>query len=459
MSASPDHHAQRLALALTCQARLLSTPRLHEAAGALATELATALGLRHVAVARVHRGSARVIAVSHLAEQDSTQSADAIATAALDEAIDQNATVCFPPTPDAPLQITHAHAQLVRIRGGWACSMPLTADETIVGALLVESDSGVPMSAEDIELLETVGALAGPVLAMRAADSAPLPRRVMRALRPHPMPGHPLRNLALGSATALVLAALFVPLPYNITADARIEGEIQRAMVAPADGYIQHANVRPGDTVRAGQVLVTLADRELLLERRKLESELAQHENAFASALSLKDRGQLVVQQARASEARARIELIDHRLDRGLIRAPMESVVLTGDLDQAQGAPVARGEVLLVLAPRDRYRLMIEVDERDVAELTVGAPGRVALTALASESIDFTVTRILPTATARDGRHFVEVEAQLDTPPAAVHPGMRGYARIAAGRLPLAAQWSVRVRDWLKLQLWRAFGV
>ena len=72
---------------------------------------------------------------------------------------------------------------------------------------------------------------------------------------------------------------------------------------------------------------------------------------------------------------------------------------------------------------------------------------------------DFTVTRIMPTATARDGRHFVEVEAQLDTPPAAVHPGMRGYARVSAGRLPLAAQWSVRVRDWLRLLLWRGFGV
>ena len=459
MSVSDDHHAQRLALALTCQARLLSTPRLHEAAGALATELATALGLRHVAVALVQRGSARVVAVSHLAEQDEARSADALAAAAMDEAIDQNATVCFPAAHGARLQVTHAHAQLARTRGAWVCSMPMPADDEIVGALLVESDRDAPLAAEDVELLETVAALAGPVLAMRAADSAALPRRLMRALRPQARPGHPLRKFALGSATALLLAALFVPVSYNITADARVEGEIQRAMVAPADGYIHHASVRPGDTVRAGQVLVTLADRELLLERRKLESELAQHENAFASALSLKDRGQLVVHQARAGEARARIELIDHRLERGLIRAPMESVVLTGDLDQAQGSPVERGEVLLVLAPRDRYRLMIEVDERDVAELTVGAPGRVALTALASESIDFTVARILPTATARDGRHFVEVEAQLDTPPAAVHPGMRGYARVAAGRLPLAAQWSVRVRDWLKLQLWRAFGV
>lgn len=62
-------------------------------------------------------------------------------------------------------------------------------------------------------------------------------------------------------------------------------------------------------------------------------------------------------------------------------------MVLTGDLDQAQGTPVQRGEVLLVLAPQVRYRRMIEVDERDIHLLAPQGSGRVALGALPATTI------------------------------------------------------------------------
>lgn len=62
-------------------------------------------------------------------------------------------------------------------------------------------------------------------------------------------------------------------------------------------------------------------------------------------------------------------------------------MVLTGDLDQAQGTLVQRGEVLLVLAPQVRYRLMIEVDERDIHLLAPQGSGRVALGALPATTI------------------------------------------------------------------------
>ena len=263
----------------------------------------------------------------------------------------------------------------------------------------------------------------------------------------------------MAAVLVVLAAALWMPLPHSLGADARIEGEIQRAMVAPADGYIQKAFVRPGDVVREGQLLVELADRELQLERRRLRSELAQHDNAFSAALALAERGQFVVERARADEARARIALIDHQLERGLIRAPMAAVVLTGDLDQSQGAPVERGEVLLVLAPRARYRLMIEVDARDVRQLAPGASGQVALAALPGTPVDFRVTRIMPVTTEHNGRHYVEAEARLDAPPDLLQPGMRGYARIDAGRAPLATQLSARVRQWLRLKTWAWFGL
>ncbi|MCB1961774.1 MAG: HlyD family secretion protein [Rhodocyclaceae bacterium] len=397
-------HPQRLALALQCQARVLSRPRLAEAATALATELATGLGARAVHIALHDGGRSHLVGSAHGDPDARFDTAEAALGAAIDEAVDQGCAVCFPADP-ACIEVSRAHAVLSQAHAAWVLTVPMAEGDALVGALLIERDLDAPLSAEAIALVEHVGALAAPVLTRLAADAAPLHRRLAPARRGARGPLMASTRAAAVALLVVLAAALWIPL------------------------------------------------------RRRLRSELAQHDNAFSAALALAERGQFVVERARADEARARIALIDHQLERGLIRAPMAAVVLTGDLDQSQGAPVERGEVLLVLAPRARYRLMIEVDARDVRQLAPGASGQVALAALPGTPVDFRVTRIMPVTTEHNGRHYVEAEARLDAPPDLLQPGMRGYARIDAGRAPLATQLSARVRQWLRLKTWAWFGL
>ena len=49
-----------------------------------------------------------------------------------------------------------------------------------------------------------------------------------------------------------------------------------------------------------------------------------------------------------------------------------DGIVIKGDLSQNLGAPVQRGEVLMVLAPNDSFRLILEVDEADIAAVRPG---------------------------------------------------------------------------------------
>jgi multidrug efflux pump subunit AcrA (membrane-fusion protein) len=459
MTQTTPRHNPHLSLVLRSQAKLLSARSLQEAATALANELATAFSLRAACVGVVTDGSARLIATAHLAAPDKRDLNDPLVTAAMDEAIDQAAVVVFPEQNAAGLNVTRAHQMLARRSGTALCTVPILAETSPIGALLLEHEPDAVFSAEMLEAVEQIAALAGPVIELRQRAEAPVLQRVGNALRPPGKAPAPRTRLLGLAAAVLVLAALLVPLPHTLTADARIEGEIQRAMVAPVDGFIEKAFVRPGDVVEQGQTLVRLADRELQLERRKLESELAQHDNAFAAAQSEADRGKMVLAHARGEESGARIALIDHQLERSLIRAPMDSVVLTGNLDQAEGTPVQRGDVLLVLAPQARYRLMIEVDERDIARVAAGAAGQVALSALPDTAMRFTVQRVMPVTTDRDGRHFVEVEAQLDAPAAATQPGMRGYARIESGTSPLLSQLTRRLRGWFEIQIWAWLGL
>jgi multidrug efflux pump subunit AcrA (membrane-fusion protein) len=315
-----------------------------------------------------------------------------------------------------------------------------------------------PFTDAEIAQCENVARLLGPVLRLKREDAESWTRRVHRAL------GNTVRNLVrpghaafkTGAATALIVAgaAALLPVDYRVGAPARVEGAVQRTLVAPADGFLRELHVRPGDRVSAGQALADLAQDDLKLEQRKWGSELNQHENAAAAALARSDRAQFVVSQARAEEARAQFDLASSQLARTRIVAPFDGVIIAGDLTQSLGAPVKRGETLMMIAPEQKFRLVVEVDERDIADIRVGQSGRLVLGAFMGRKLDFKVARVTPMATARDGRNFFEVEGDLDDVGEALRPGLQGVARIEAGRHPMAWIWSRHAVNWLRLTAW-----
>jgi multidrug resistance efflux pump len=239
-----------------------------------------------------------------------------------------------------------------------------------------------------------------------------------------------------------------------VGAPARIEGAVQRVVAAPMDGFLHKSHVRPGDTVRAGDLLAELADQDLVLEQRRWEGALAQHENGYAAALARADRSQFVITQGKAGEAQAQLELVRQQLARTRLMAPIDGVVIKGDLSQSLGAPVQRGNALMTLAPAERYRLIVEVDERDIASVKPGQTGQLALASLPAETMDFVVERVTPVAAVRDGRNAFEVEARLLNEAPLLRPGLEGVAKIAVGERPAAWIWGHRGLDWLRLALW-----
>ncbi len=86
-------------------------------------------------------------------------------------------------------------------------------------------------------------------------------------------PRHIAWKLAGATALAAVTAAVLVPTDFRVTAQAVLEGEVQRAVPVPFDGFIATAPVHAGDRVRAGDVLATMDDRDLQVERVKWSSE------------------------------------------------------------------------------------------------------------------------------------------------------------------------------------------
>ena len=446
---------------------LLATLEAHEgfraAATAFATELADMFDCDRVAVGLAGRRHVKVEALSHSSEFKSNQGLLRDIGAAMEEAIWQGSTLIFPQPDGAQPRVDRAHATLAQRHGATTIyTLLLVKAGKPVGAIALERGRTDPMPRSEVTLGENIGALLGPLLEMKRSADRPWPLKIWQALReafaPLTGPGHRLTKIVTACAVALLVGAALIPGEYRVSAPARLEGAMQRVLAAPGDGYLKQAHVRPGDRVKEGQLLAEMADEDLKLEQRKAQSAVAQLETSLGVAMVSGNRAEVGMLQARLDESRAQLMLVEQQLERVRLTAPFDGVVITGDLTQSLGAPVKKGEALLTLAPEHDFRVMLEIDERDIGDVKIGQAGNLALAALPGKPLGFEIHRITPVATAGAGRNFFEVEARVRDKSADLRPGLQGVGKVEAGSRSLLWIWTHRVYGWMRLTLWSWIG-
>jgi multidrug resistance efflux pump len=234
-----------------------------------------------------------------------------------------------------------------------------------------------------------------------------------------------------------------------------VEGAVQRAVVAPFDGHIAQAFVRAGDVVQIGQVLCRLDDRDLKLEYARLTSERAQEERKTREELARLDRGEMMVAAAEVAQTDAKLALVTDKLDRATLTAPFDGVVVSGDLNQYLGTPVEQGKLLFQIAPLNAYRVILQVDERDISHVALGQTGQLTLSGLPGQTLNFSLQQITPVASQQEGRNFFRVEAHLLSASDRIRPGMEGVGKISIGDRKLIWIWTHSLVDWFRFWLWK----
>ncbi|MBX3682132.1 MAG: HlyD family efflux transporter periplasmic adaptor subunit [Thauera sp.] len=449
-------------LLLRLQAAMFEHRDFAAAATACVTELAIVLGAHRVTLGMLEDGFARVIAVSHGGDGKFGGELFLDIAAAMDECIEQRRVLLFPEPEDAFPSILMAHRRLSGHLSGSVCSEPIRYGEEVIGVACIEWSPDAVPERQMLDTLADVLAVLGPVLAMMRRQSMPWHRSLLARLRGlrqslGSADGSRTRIVLVALAALLLVAALF-PAEYRVGGRARVEGVVERALVAPNDGFLQRARVRPGDRVLAGQVLVELADQELKVEQSRWRSELAQYENAYMAALARSDRGEMMVQLAKAQEADAKVKLTEHALGRVRVEAPFDGVVIAGDLTRSLGAPVKRGEILMTLAPAEQYRVVAQISERDVGQVEAGQRGALALSALPWDALPVRVERVAPMASVVDGENVFDVELSLEKSAHGLRPGLQGVAKLRVGSKSLVARWGGPLLDWIRFQWWRWGG-
>ena len=452
--------AGALTTVLDLLATALQEERFVAAATAVCTALATELNCERVSFGVRKGRHTQVRALSHTASFSKKSALIRALGTAMDEAIDQQATLTLPPPAQSVPLVSQAHAALLEQHGTKSvCTVPLGDAGGLTGALTLERDRDQPFSPAEVRLCEHAGLLLGPVLEGKRREDRWIGAKVWESALGLAGRLFGRGHLALkAAALALIALAAFFAVAtgeYRVTAPAVLEGTVQRAVIAPQDGYIVQAPARAGDIVARDQLLAALEDKDLRLEKVQWEGEREQYQREYSRALAEGDRAKVRILDAQIEQAEARVALLAEQLARTRLTAPFAGVVVSGDLSQSLGAPVSRGDVLFQIAPLDSYRVILEVDERDIGALAEGQPGRLALAGLPGEPLPIRVRKITPVAAAEEGRNLFRVEAVLvEGPSETLRPGMNGIAKVDIDQRSLFWIWTHKLAYWVQLWWW-----
>ncbi|MDJ0863213.1 MAG: HlyD family efflux transporter periplasmic adaptor subunit [Gammaproteobacteria bacterium] len=449
----------RLVSLIELVAAALDHPRFHEAATAVVTDLAMRAGCDRVSLGFRRGRHTRVKALSHSAQFGKHSNLVRAIGLAMDEALDQYASIVYPAADEGSGLVTRAHAELAEVGGARAiCSVPLPEGEKIVGALTLERTQRRPFDSQAVSLLEQAGALLGPLLETRRREDRWLLSKAVESFRYQlgklVGPRHFAAKLGAAALVGVLVFFFYAEGDFRVTAHATLEGAIQRVAVAPIDGYLAEARARAGDIVQEGDLLVSIDDRDLRLEYLKWSSQKEQVLRKYRHALAQHERSEVNILKAQADQAEAQLELLGEQIARTRVTAPFDGVVVSGDLSQQLGAPVERGQVLLEIAPLNAYRVIVKVNERDISSLAVGQRGQLILSAMPRERLTFSVEKITPVSEAGEGKNTFRVEARLDRVSELLRPGMQGTAKVEVDRRKLSWIWTRNFVNWLRLWVW-----
>jgi multidrug resistance efflux pump len=242
---------------------------------------------------------------------------------------------------------------------------------------------------------------------------------------------------------------LALPVQHRLKCDAVVQPASRRFAVAPYAGVLRQAAVKPGDLVRANDVLAVMDDRELNWELAGLVADRDRAAKQRDSKLASKQVADMQMAQLEMQRLQLKIALLEHRKMNLKIRSPVDGVIIRGDLEDAEGAPVESGQSLFEVAPLDDLRFDVAIPDHDITFAHHGMEVDVSLEALPGRVLKGTVERLHPRAEINDAANVFIAEVALDVEEDALRPGMKGQARLLGSRRSLG--WILFHRPWYRL--------
>jgi biotin carboxyl carrier protein len=432
----------------------------------LVNEISRCWLFERVSLGVLNGNEIEVKALSHSAHFDVRSNLIVTMQQAMTEVQHKPGGLCFPCSETADLACYSGHQRLLIGRDdNVLLSLPLQENDQTVAVLLCElqgeADETHQLASQTLAELNILAGLLGPLVRLHQRGSQSIPEHIVDRSRARLTLLHQGRFGKLPLVGGLIFMLLMtgvIKSDFRVSTEATLEGRIQRAVVAPFDGYVDTVFARAGDQVEEGDVIAQLDDQPLQLEKRGWLSKKEEYQKQYRQELASLSHAKARIIKAQIAQADVHIAQVDSRLQRAKLVSPLSGMIIEGDLSRSLGAPVEQGQVLFEVAPLDDYRVVLKIHERDIAYLQRGQTGSLMLTAYPNESIPLTVEQVAIVYEQEGDYTWYRTEASIpfDHLPSAMllRPGMEGLGKIEVGQKSIAWIGLHRLTDWLRLWFW-----
>jgi len=192
--------------------------------------------------------------------------------------------------------------------------------------------------------------------------------------------------LLVGAGVTLAM----VPYEYRVNCDGRLMPTIQREVFTNWEGEVVAIHVESGQQVKKGDLLVEIRNEDLKAQAIDTENKLSELRLSLlaVSAQMQSDnnknrpvedkinlRGKYYETRTQIAGTERQLEILKDRLDKLNVKAPIDGVVTTFQVEQLLiNRPVQRGELLMeIMNPNGPWQLELDVEEKRMGHILSAA--------------------------------------------------------------------------------------
>ncbi len=241
-----------------------------------------------------------------------------------------------------------------------------------------------------------------------------------------------------------------LPVPFSVTGTCVLEPRQTRFVVAQFDGVLKRVYIQPGTKVQKGELLAEFDERVIELEINALQADMTKTKKLQDVQTAA---GKAALAQMAGLERQGleeKLKLYQQRLAQLSVHSPVEGIVISENMERAEGSPISRGQGLFEIAPLDIMMAEAHIAQEDISYVQTKAPTEIRLESFPGKTLKSSVYSIFPRSELRGGRNVFLVESLLENPDALYKPGMQGEVSVIVGKKPLF--WKLFRRPWMAFQ-------
>ncbi len=200
------------------------------------------------------------------------------------------------------------------------------------------------------------------------------------------------RSFAL-TVCVIALIIIFFPIRQSVVAAAEVIAQSPTLVTAPLEGVIKEIDIKPNQKVVKGQILFKMDDTDLENNYKLAQQELAVAREQYQRSVQkgfddAESRAEVGILKATVREKLTHMHYTKALLEKTIVRAHNDGVIIFGSKNDWVGKPVATGEKVMELAHPKNVELEIWLPVGDAIQFEVGSDVKLYLSGSPLDPLD-----------------------------------------------------------------------